>query len=367
LNGGPVAPTTEYIGGRRRRTSASKGAGSIFANTKRSAPLMRRIVLTVLICASLGLITVTYRGGVVISSAQLAVLEVVAPIERGMSRAWDPIAGAWYWTGDLLSATTENPKLRERNEALEAELVIARDEASEAVQLRERLGIDDRGHYPTNYDQVDGRVIARYSSAVDKSLVIDLGSNDGIERNDPVLVNANLIGRITNVTPNSARVALILENSQSVTAAISGSDGSGVLESLSTEGTPVMRLKYVDASAKVEKFDRVVTAGWTTGDLSSIYPRGIPIGWVSSVGLKPADLEQTVQVTPYANFERIETITVLVPKGDRVQYDTPAKDAGGLDALDAARRVDPVLPTPSTKTPKVTPAATTTTKDDVTQ
>lgn len=111
--GGPVA-SAEYIGRGRRRSVSSGGRNRGIGVLPRphSAQLTRRIVLTVLICASFGLITATYRGGEAMHAAQVQVLQVVAPIERGMSRAWDPIASAWNWCGRLFNASSENPKDR---------------------------------------------------------------------------------------------------------------------------------------------------------------------------------------------------------------------------------------------------------------
>jgi hypothetical protein len=39
---------------------------------------------------------------------------------------------------------------------------------------------------------------------------------------------------------------------------------------------------------------------------------------VTSVGNNPADLHKTVQVTPFADFDRIDHVFVLVPKHGRV-------------------------------------------------
>jgi rod shape-determining protein MreC len=62
--------------------------------------------------------------------------------------------------------------------------------------------------------------------------------------------------------------------------------------------------------------DMVVTSGFASknGELRSVYPRGIPIGIVTNVGNDPADLHKTVQVTPFADFDRIDEVVVLVQR-----------------------------------------------------
>ncbi|MCS7007453.1 MAG: rod shape-determining protein MreC, partial [Thermoleophilia bacterium] len=60
--------------------------------------------------------------------------------------------------------------------------------------------------------------------------------------------------------------------------------------------------------------DEVVTAGWRVGALTSLYPKGIPIGVVTSVGQTDTDLYQQIQIDPYVDFGALDAVLVLVPK-----------------------------------------------------
>lgn len=64
--------------------------------------------------------------------------------------------------------------------------------------------------------------------------------------------------------------------------------------------------------------DEIVTAGWRAGALSSLYPKGIAIGRVTSVGQTDTDLFQQVQIDPYVDFGALDAVIVLVPneRGD---------------------------------------------------
>lgn len=333
--GGPVAPT-EYVGRRSRRPgggtrkSGSRGGasgGTAFPRARRASPVVRRAVLAGLICASVGLITTSYRGGVVIHSTQMALLDVVAPIERGMSRAWDPVAGAWGWSGRLFHATNENPRLERENAKLRADLLVAQQESDDAAEMRRLLDLEDTVPYPDGYRAVHGQLEARASGDITGDIVIDLGSSDGVRVDDPVLdASGYLLGRIVSVGRSNATVGLILDQGQAVTTRVQGADTAvGVLSVVSNEGEPVMQLRFVPQGTKVSQGDRVMTAGWydTTIQHGSRYPRNIPVGYVSSVGNSPADLYKTVQVTPFADFEHIDLVTVLVPKGERTAVELP--------------------------------------------
>jgi rod shape-determining protein MreC len=309
-----VAPEASYVSRRTRRIApGSRAAGSVFPR-RRPNMVVRRSAFAALLVLAIALITVSYRGGPVLHGAQMGALEVVAPIERGLSRAWDPIAGAWNWTGRLFSAANENPKLKRENADLRAQLLIAEDQAAQLDEMRRAVNYDKTMDFPAGYDRVYAGVQVRAPGAIERSLVIDRGSDDGIAVDDAVLVTGGLIGRVTKVTSSTAVVGLILDDSQNVSAEVSGSTAFGVLQTVSTEGSPVLQLRFVEQSAEVDVDDLVVTSGFHEGELSSVYPGGIPVGVVKSVGRDPADVYSTIQVTPLADFDRIDTVFVLVPK-----------------------------------------------------
>ena len=65
--------------------------------------------------------------------------------------------------------------------------------------------------------------------------------------------------------------------------------------------------------SRVRVGDTVVTAGWESPRFSSLYPKGIQIGRVTSVGRTDTDLYTQVQVEPFADFDSLQAVLVLVP------------------------------------------------------
>ncbi|MBC7462060.1 MAG: rod shape-determining protein MreC [Thermoleophilia bacterium] len=329
--GGPVA-SAEYIGRGRRRSVSSGGRnrGTGVLPRPHSAQLTRRIVLTVLICASLGLITATYRGGVVIHSVQNQVLQVVAPIERGMSRAWDPIAGSWNWIGRLFNATSENPKLKQQNDDLRQQVHALKTAEDQNAEYQSLISFEGNSTVPSDLRRVHGTVIGRQAGP-DDPLIIDLGTTQGVHKGDPVMGTGGLIGIVTNASRNVAVVGLINGNDQNVGAkAINESGGAqGVLQAVSSDGAPALRLTSVPQSLEVEIGDDVVTSGFFNPKfaLRSKYPANLIIGRVSDVGQSPGDLSKTIQVTPSADFDNIRTVTVLVKRDRRSNQLVVPEDA----------------------------------------
>lgn len=313
--GGPVAPSAEYVrrGGWRAPANARQ-RNTIFPRGRRSSPIMRRIVLFALLAASLALVTISFRGGPVITNVRIGVLNVVAPIEHGLSRAWQPVQSTYDWTTELFGATSDNRELRRQVDDLKTQLVTSDVREADNVELREILAIKERGRFPDGYDQKVGRVVYRATPSGTNSVVIDVGTNDGVQINDPVMMPRGLVGRVELVGRNSATVGLLSNPKQAVTAAVVGSNANGILRAVSGEGSPTFELAYVNQSDVVSVGDFVATSGWYSDRLESIYPEGLALGRVSSVSNNPADLYKTVQVTPLADFDHVDYVLVLVPR-----------------------------------------------------
>ena len=93
--------------------------------------------------------------------------------------------------------------------------------------------------------------------------------------------------------------------------AILESNAWGIVQAGPSASTLV--LDNVDKDELVDPGNLVVTAGWTTRKLESLYPPGIPIGTVESVGQQDVDLYKRIQIAPLVNFDSLSDVIVLVP------------------------------------------------------
>jgi cell shape-determining protein MreC len=80
------------------------------------------------------------------------------------------------------------------------------------------------------------------------------------------------------------------------------------------QGEGALTLDRVQKSQVLTPGDTIVTQGWKWGDLTSIYPAGIPIGYVSGASQSEVDLYWQAQVTPRVHFDSLHTVIVLIPK-----------------------------------------------------
>jgi rod shape-determining protein MreC len=268
----------------------------------------------VLVLVSLALITLHFRESEdgPIHAAQRIGVSVLMPFEVAGERISRPFRDGWGYLSDLLDAKSENERLKEENE----ELRRAQISNQTAERLIERLNeiatyVSDPT-FPTDFEPIVATVVRRPSNPFTQQIMIAAGEADGVVKNAPVITDDGLVGLVTNVTDTSAGVTLITDQNSAVTASILESGAWGIVEAGPSASTLV--LDQVAKDELVEKDDLVVTAGWATRKLESLFPEGIPIGVVESVGQQDVDLYKRVQVTPFVDFDSLSEVIVLKEK-----------------------------------------------------
>ena len=268
--------------------------------------------MLVLVLVSLALITVYYReseGGTLHSTQRIG-LSVAMPFEVAGERIAHPFRDAWGWTADLVGAKSENKKLRKQVEDLRSEVIQEQTAVSENDRLRGLLRYVDGPKFPEGFRGISTRVVGRPPSAYNQQVLIAAGSDSGVARNDPVVTQDGLVGLVTDMTSNGAEVTLLTDQSSAVSAVVLESGAAGIVRHSSSS----LILDRVGKDELVEEGNLVITAGWRTGKLESLFPRGIPIGTVQSVGQQDVDLYKRIQVAPLVNFDSLSDVIVLVPK-----------------------------------------------------
>jgi rod shape-determining protein MreC len=265
------------------------------------------------VLVSLGLITVYFResSGGALHGAQRIGLSILMPFEVAGERISRPFRDAWSYSVDLVGAKSENKKLREEVAALQKELIEERTAARENKRLRDIVRYIGGPSFPDDYRSVVTRVVARPPSAYNQVVLVAAGSGDGIAVNDPVVTEDGLVGLVTEVTGNGARVTLLTDQTSAVSALVLQSGAGGVVRHGPSDGSTLV-LDRVGKDELVNEGDLVITAGWRSGKLESLYPRGIPIGTVASVGQQDVDLYKRIQVAPLVDFDSLAEVIVLV-------------------------------------------------------
>lgn len=261
------------------------------------------------------MITVYFRespnGG--LHGFQSAGASAMRPFEIAADRIARPFRDAYGWTADLFHAKSENKKLRDEVDRLSQVAIQNVTAAEEAKQLAAILNYKRALTYPVDFSKtsVTTSVISNPASAFDQSIVISAGSSSGIRVHDAVVTNRGLVGQVTKVLHDEARVTLITDKESAVTAKDQQTGAIGTLRH-SQGSEDVLFLDRVSKTKRVQENDLIVTAGLQQGKLPSFYPRGIPIGVVTKVGQTDIDPFQNVQVLPRVDFSSLNIVLVLV-------------------------------------------------------
>jgi rod shape-determining protein MreC len=272
----------------------------------------RRAVLLLLVAASLTLLSLYYRegNGGPLHGVQDAVATVFSPIEEGADRALKPVRDLVNWFDETFEARGENDRLRDEVADLRDEL--SRSQATEQ-QAKELAALDKTlsgGIVPNGTDPVTARVIGRSPTVWYSTVTIDKGSSDGVHVDDPAVAALGLAGKVTQTTPNTAQVMLISDADSAVTARVVPGGATGVVEP--DVGNPSdLLLDYLERGTEIAEGQMVVTAGFSTGDLGSIFPPGIPIGRITRASVEEQQAYQRVHLEPYADLRDMTFLRVL--------------------------------------------------------
>ena len=275
----------------------------------------RRATLFVLVALSIALLTAYFgesaSGG--LHATQRGFMEALAPLQEGASRAIKPARDFGGWIGDVIDAKSENKKLKRDAEQLRSQLAATRTAQRDANQLRALVGFNRSTSYPTGYRRVAARVIGRSPTVWYSTITIDKGSSSGVHVNQPVVTGEGLVGKITTVSSDAAQVTLITDHTSGVSAQVVPDGASGLVKARVGDPSDLL-LDFVEKGRPISRGATVVTAGWRSSRLESLFPRGIPIGRVKRSDVTERELYQRVHLQPFADLRRIDFVEVLVPQ-----------------------------------------------------
>ena len=272
----------------------------------------------VLVLLSLMLITVYFRESPtgVLHSAQSVGATALRPFEVGVERVSRPFRDLYGWFAALIHAKSENERLRQELSIYKQRFIANESALQESVYLRQQLGYQDTAQYPEGFRPVATRVIAHPPNRFEQQIVVAAGATSGIKVSDPVVTGDGLVGEVTKVTRDTALVTLITDPDSAVAAVDLTSRARGVIRKGQGSGDTLV-LDRVDKRKVVRENDLVITAGTLAPRLRSLYPKGIGIGVVTSVGQTNTDTYKQIQVAPFVDFSELETVAVLVSNRPR--------------------------------------------------
>lgn len=269
-------------------------------------PGRSRYTLLVLVLLSVTAITLDFRGGGLIGSLRGAATDVLSPARSAAEAVFDPVRDAVSGITGYGELEDDNEALRARIAELEGDRLRDADAQAELEALLDLRALSSFTDQPT----VAARVIGTPVSNFEQTLQLDVGTDDGVTEDRPVVDGSGLVGRVVEVSSTRSTVRLVTDPTSSVGVRLSRSGDLGVVDGVGADRP--LDLGLIDLGTVVEPKELLVTSGVD----SSYFPAGIPVGHVEGVEDAGGALERTVTVEPVVDLDRLRFVEVLLAEAE---------------------------------------------------
>lgn len=231
---------------------------------------------------------------------EASMLRLVAPLARAVDASASAVAS-------LRVRFETREALREDNEKLRVELEVMRKVRVETFGLEQKLELLSKAasyaQSTVSPPRVADVVLLDYGSW-QQTLMLYVG-DQGAQRQQPVVTDAGLVGRVVVPAGRYAKVQMITDRSASVGAMIERTRRQGIVRGGERS---FLGMDFVPLQEVVKVGDRVLTAG-----IDGVYPRGIPVGTVVSV--RPGDeLFHRISLVPAVDLGQLDQVFLLQPE-----------------------------------------------------
>jgi rod shape-determining protein MreC len=267
----------------------------------RSQPIhrARQVLLLIGSLIALSLLLTVLDGRDMLDPVKSLVGDFLTPISRTLTGAGASLNPKSTAEGDITQQLQD--VTRERDD-LVAENARLRELVAENDQLRSQLGFQEMHPELTAVTAV---VLGRDPSGVEKFILIDRGSNDGIQVGMPVVSPNFLVGEVTEVDENRSKVLLMIDAGFQTGARLQISRGTGIVYGLWQAGGRA-EMRHIPIDTAVNPDEVIVTSG-----RSVMIPEGLIIGKILEVHRDELGSEITLSVLPLVDFDTVETVTVI--------------------------------------------------------
>ncbi|MDD6156555.1 MAG: rod shape-determining protein MreC [Lachnospiraceae bacterium] len=243
---------------------------------------------------------------------------VFVPMQNGINNAGSWLSRKVNDFRTLSEVLEENEQLKQQVADLTVDNTSLKLEKYELENYRKLLELDEK--YPA-YEKVAASVIAMDSVNWFDSFTINRGSKDGIEVGMNVIAGGGLVGIVTDVGPNYAKVRSIIDDTSKVSAMVTSTQTnfivSGNLQTVNSDGV-ITFSGLKDKDNQVSIGDQVVTSY-----VSDQYQQGILIGYITTMEEESNNLTKSGTITPIVDFEHIQEVFVILNKKELGEENVP--------------------------------------------
>lgn len=289
------------------------------------------IVLLVSVITSFSMIAYSIFSQSQMPKPILWVNDVTAVVGRFVSTPTNAMIRFTDSINDLMNTYEDNQQLKSQISSLEELEAQNKILQSENEELSDLLSLQPS---LVGKSVIASSVISRSPDTWLDSIIIDVGSDNGILEGMSVMTDSGLVGHVTEVSATSSKVQLLItENNQMTNVAVSIQVDDGILAGILSdydERSQELILEQVPADEEIKKGATVTTSG-----LGGVSPEGLIIGEVTSVESDSFGLSQSVRVKPAADFKDIRSVLVVMSLNENTNEKTN-DDTSGDEASSAS-------------------------------
>ena len=228
---------------------------------------------------------------------------IVNPIQRVFADLKNKIEGNSTYFSNMDSIIKENEELRTKNSELETELREFEKIKADNATLQSYMNLTQKY---SSYNTIPAYVINRDVSNYSSTLILNVGSKDGVKENMTVIADKGLVGHVISVTETTAKVQVIIDAASTVSCTISTTNESIICKG-TLENNQDLRASYIPTAAELIQGDTVYTSG-----IGGIYPKGIIIGTVKEIITTSNITDRYAIVEPVVDFSKVDTVLLIV-------------------------------------------------------
>lgn len=228
--------------------------------------------------------------------------KVTTPIQKVISDISNKLNGNSSYFSNIEELKKENEELKNKNSELETELRELEVLKAENQNLQEYMNLTEKY---SDYEAIPAYVINKDVSNFSSNLVINVGSDDGIEVDMTVIADKGLVGHVISVEKKSSKVQVIIDPASTVSCNISTAEESIICKG-TLENDQIIRATYIPTGAELIVGDSVQTSG-----IGGIYQKGIYIGTIKKIITTNNSIDRYAIVEPAVDFSKVNTVLVI--------------------------------------------------------
>ena len=258
------------------------------------------VIITIIILILLVIFTNADSGN--ISIIENIANSIVVPVENALTYLKNKLNNNDKFFENIEQLKSENNSLQQKNRELEQQLREFEIIKNENEQLKQQLNLAEKyGQFTT----VPGTIISRDISNYSKTLVINIGTDNGIKEKMTVIAEQGLVGYVVSTTNKTAKIQTITD-SASATSCLASSTRDTMICKGTIENKPQLSASNIATDARIIQGDSVETSG-----LGGIYVKGIHVGKIKKVNTGSNKTDSYAVIETAVDFEKLETVLVI--------------------------------------------------------